>query len=79
MAAKQPSINDWSNTNVRGENGIRYTLVGYEKVSVMRRDLIGGQGGGFKSGCIMWLRISPLPMTGQTQMFEEKMALDTRW
>ena len=26
MAAKQPSINDWSNTNVRGENGIRYTF-----------------------------------------------------
>ena len=43
-------------------------------MSVIRRDLIGGQGGGFKSDCIMWLRISPLPMTGQMHMFEEKMA-----
>ena len=37
---------------------------------VVRRDLIGGQIGGFKGGCCkMWLRISPLSMIGQMQMF----------
>ena len=36
----------------------------------IRRDLIGVQRGDFKSGDKRWLRISPLPMTGQIQMFE---------
>ena len=41
---------------------------------VIRRDLIGGHRGGFKSGGKRWLPISPLPMTGQMQMFNWKMA-----
>ena len=44
------------------------------KCESLRIDLIGGQRGGFKSGCEMWLRISPLSMTGLKQIFEEKMA-----
>ena len=43
-------------------------------VRFIRRDLIGGQRGGFKSGCKRWLRISPLPKTGHVQMFDGKMA-----
>ena len=43
-------------------------------VCFIRRDLIGGHRGGFKSGGKRWLPISALPMTGQMQMFEGKMA-----
>ena len=43
MAANQPTTNDWSNANVRRENGIKYTLVGSDEVCVIRRDLRGGQ------------------------------------
>ena len=66
MAAKQPSINYWSNANVRGRKWHKIH-VGKLRGSVcfIRRDLIGGHRGGFKSGGKRWLRISPLPMTGQ--------------
>ena len=76
MAANQPTTNDLSNANVRGENSIRNTWVGKEEVCVtgIWRDLIGGQRGSFKSFGKRWLPNSPVSMTGQIQMFEEKMA-----
>ena len=41
---------------------------------VIRNDIVGGQRGGFKSGGKMWLPNSPVSISGQIQMFEEKIA-----